>query len=202
MVAKDTEQDVVLYDLRAYNNAPANPPQPNLQPPNSQSSRDDPTSSETTSHRQPRHLLLTPIQAHILRPQLLDLCVQMLPKHGPKPIQQALHLPQLQLPLPTPALGKPDLQLVQTLVDTLVVREEVQLFAESRHALRQQGENVLFFDGVVHGQVVAEVVGEGDELPDARAGRALVVRAGCVEGLPRAAEVLVLCWRLAGNGAG
>ena len=69
--------------------------------------------------------------------------VQMLPQHRPKRIHQTLHLAQPQLLLPRLALSQVLLELLQTRMDLLVVREQLQLLPERRLFPRKDGEDVL-----------------------------------------------------------
>lgn len=60
------------------------------------------------------------------------------------------------------------------------------------HFLRENGEDVLFFDRVVRGEVRAELQAGGEELLEGEIAGAFVGLAGCVEKCPGLAEVVVL----------
>lgn len=83
-------------------------------------------------------------------------------------------------------------------MDLAVLRQEVEFLAEGRHALRQVGEYVVFFDGVVGFEVVAEGGGGGEEGFGGRVGGEAVGGAGGVEEGVGCAEGGVLggggCW--------
>ena len=81
----------------------------------------------------------------------------MLPQHLPKSIHHLLQLIQPQLALPSPAFLEIVPQLLQSLVDLLVLRQQLQLLAERRHLARQHGEDVRLLDAVVRLQMRAEV---------------------------------------------
>lgn len=116
----------------------------------------------------------------------------MRPQHRPKSLHNNLHLLQPQFPLPTPTLANILLELIQPFVDLLMLRQQRELFLESGHFARQHGEDVLLFDAVVHGQVVAEVGAGGEEGADGHAAWPFAGFAGAVEEVPGAAEVFVL----------
>lgn len=122
----------------------------------------------------------------------MHLLIQMLPKHLPKPIHNHLQLSKPQLPLPSPALRDIRLKLLQSVVDLLVLRQQLQLFAESRHFLRQDWEDVPLFDRVVDGEVVREVVAGLQEGAEGHALGFFARGAGAVEEVPGLAEVVVL----------
>lgn len=102
--------------------------------------------------------------SHILRPQRPHLLIQMFPQHIPKPIHKPLHLLPLQVNLATPALGQIILQLLQTLVDLPVLREEVQFTPELGHPFREHREDVLPLDRVVEVELRAEAKPGHNEL--------------------------------------
>jgi hypothetical protein len=74
-------------------------------------------------------------------------------------------------------------------MDLLVLRQQLQLFTKRRHFLGQDGENVLFFNGVVHGEVVAELLAHAEELPDGHVAGTLLGFARGVQDVPGCAEV-------------
>lgn len=116
--------------------------------------------STSPSHRHPPHLLHRPKPPHILRPQIPHLRIQMSPQSLPKPIHNALQLPQIQLLLPALHIRYIPLQLIHALVDAFVVCKHRLVFLKARHFPGEDGEDVLFFDRVVDGEVVAELVAE------------------------------------------
>ena len=122
----------------------------------------------------------------------MHLLVQMLPKHLPKPIHHNLQLAKPQLALPSPALRDISFELLQPVVDLLVLRQQFQLFAERRHFLREDREDVLLFDRVVDGEVVREVVAGLQEGAEGHALGFFAGGAGAVEEVPGLAEVVVL----------
>jgi hypothetical protein len=144
------------------------------------------------SHRQPPHLLRRPIQPHVLRPQLMHLRIQMLPQHCAKPIHDFPQLRKPQFSLPSPALRKIRLELIQPVMNLLVLGEEFKLFPESRHFLREDGEDVLLFDRVVDGEVVRKLVARLQEAAQGHALGFLARGAGVVQEVPGLAEVVVL----------
>ena len=122
----------------------------------------------------------------------MHLCIKMFPQHRAEPIH---HLPQLrkpQLALPSPALCKIRLELVQPVMNLLVLREQFELFAESGHFLREDGKNVLLFDRMVDGEVVRELVARVQEAAQRHALGFLARGAGVVQEVPGLAEVVVL----------
>jgi hypothetical protein len=122
----------------------------------------------------------------------MHLLVQMLPKHLPKPIHHNLQLAKPQLALARPTLRNIRFELLQPVVDLLVLRQQLQLFAERGHFLREDGEDVLFFDRVVDGEVVREVVAGLQERAERHALGFFAGGAGAVEEIPGLAEVVVL----------
>ncbi len=118
---------------------------------------------KSISHRHPPHLISRPILPHILRPQLFHLIIQMLPQDRPKAVHDLLQLTHSQLPLATLTLLKILFEHLQPVVYLLMLREELQLFSELRHLLCQNGEDVLFFDGMVDCEVVGELLADIQE---------------------------------------
>lgn len=90
----------------------------------------------------------------------------MLPKHVPKPIHNLLQLAQPQLSRPARTIFKILLQNIKPLVNLLMLSQQLELLPERWHFLSEHGENVLLLDGVVHGEVVAEVETDSEELFD------------------------------------
>lgn len=78
-------------------------------------------------------------------------------------------------------------------MDLFVLREQLELFFEGWHFAGKDREDVAFLNGMVDGQVVAEVVSYADELTDRHASRSLLAFACAVQQIPRPTEVLVLC---------
>ena len=76
-------------------------------------------------------------------------------------------------------------------MDLLVLRKQFQLFSECRHLLGEDGEDVLFLDGVVDCEVVAELLAHGEEGLDGHALWALLGFAGGVEDVPGGAKIVV-----------
>lgn len=122
----------------------------------------------------------------------MHLLIQMLPQHFPKAIHNPLHLLHPQFPLSTPALLNITFQLLQPRMYQLMLTEELELFLERRHLLREDGEDVFLFDGVVEGELLAEFVGGAEEGAEGHAVGAFVGCGGGVEGVPGLAEVVVL----------
>jgi hypothetical protein len=124
----------------------------------------------------------------------MHLGIQMLPQHTPKGIHHSPQLRKSQLPLPGSTLRKVRLELIQPVVDLLVLRKELELFPESGHFLREDGEDVLLFDGVVDGEVVRELVARLQEAAQGHALGFFARGAGAVQQVPGLAEVVVL-WK-------
>jgi hypothetical protein len=122
----------------------------------------------------------------------MHLRIQMLPQHCAKPIHDFPQLRKPQFSLPSPALRKIRLELIQPVMNLLVLGEEFKLFPESRHFLREDGEDVLLFDRVVDGEVVRELVARLQEAAQGHALGFLARGAGVVEEVPGLAEVVVL----------
>ena len=122
----------------------------------------------------------------------MHLRIQMLPKHTPKSIHHTLQLPKPQLPLPSPTFRNIRLELLQSIMNFFMLREQFQLFGESRHLLGEHGENVSFFDRVVDGEVVGEIVARLEEGAKGHALGFFPGGAGAVEEVPGLAEVVVL----------
>ena len=72
-----------------------------------------------------------------------------------------------------------------------MLRQQRQLPLESRHPLGEDGEDMLFLNGVVEVQMVAELGGGIEELSDAHVCRAFATGAGGIEDSPCGAEVVV-----------
>lgn len=79
-------------------------------------------------------------------------------------------------------------------MDLFVLREQLELFPESGHFLREDGEDVLLFDRVVDGEVVRELIARLQEAAQGHALGFLARGAGAVQQVPGLAEVVVL-WR-------
>ena len=105
----------------------------------------------------------------------MHLSIQVLPQNLAKPIHNLPQLSKSQLALPVSALSKVRLEFVQPIVDLLVLREQLELFAERRHFFRENGEDVPLFDGMVDGEVVRELVAR---LQEAAQGHSLGFLAG------------------------
>ena len=122
----------------------------------------------------------------------MHLLIQMLPKHLPKSIHNRLQLPKPQFTLPSPALRNIRLELLQSVVDLFVLREQFQLFGECWHLFGEDWEYVPLFDRVVDGEVVREVVAGLEEGAEGHALGFFAGGAGAVEEVPGLAEVVVL----------
>ena len=122
----------------------------------------------------------------------MHLGIKMLPQHRAKPIHDSTQLRKPQFPLPGPTLRKIRLELIQPVMDLLVLREEFELFPESGHFLRENGEDVFFLDRVVDGEVVRELVARLQEAAQGHALRLFARSAGTVQEVPGLAEVVVL----------
>lgn len=122
----------------------------------------------------------------------MHLRIQMLPQHLAKSVHHGLQLAKPQLALPSSALCDIRLELLQPVVDLLVLRQQLQLFAERGHFLREDGEDVLLFNRVVDGEVVREVVAGLEEGAECHALGFFAGGAGAVEEVPGLAEVVVL----------
>ena len=88
----------------------------------------------------------------------------MLPQDFAKRVQDGLHLFHAQLFLSTPTLTEVLLKFVESIVDLFVLSEQFELFLEGWHLASENREDVALLDGMVDGQVVAEVVSHADEL--------------------------------------
>jgi hypothetical protein len=122
----------------------------------------------------------------------MHLRIQMLPQYFSKSIHHLSQLAKPQFPLASPALRDIRLKLLQAIVDFFVLREQLQLFLESGHFPRENGEDVLLFDRVVDGKVVCEIVARLQERAQRHALRFLAGCARAVEEVPGLAEVVVL----------
>lgn len=117
----------------------------------------------------------------------------MRPQHLPKRIHEPHHLLPLQINLAAAALGQILLQLLQTLVDLPVLRDERQFAPELRHPFREHGEDVLLFDGVVEVELRAEGEPGRDELAGGEPAWSFACAgAGVLKLVPHLAEVVVL----------
>ena len=77
-------------------------------------------------------------------------------------------------------------------MDLLVLLEELEFFAKGGHASRQVGEDVSFFNAVVHGQMRAEGQACRQELAQCRSWRPSRGAAGVVEQCPLLPEMVML----------
>lgn len=87
----------------------------------------------------------------------------MRPQHRSKRVQYPFDLLPPQIPLAVPAVRQVLLQHIHAGVDLLVLLERRGAGPETLHALREDGEDVLLFDVVVHGQVGDEAEAEADQ---------------------------------------
>jgi hypothetical protein len=120
--------------------------------------------------------------------------IKVFPKHAAERIHNSAQLRKPQLSLPGPTLCKVRLELVQTVVDLLVLREELELFPERGHFLREDGEDVLLFDGVVYSEMMRKLVARLQEAAQGHALGFFAGGAGAVQQVPGLAEVVVL-WK-------
>jgi hypothetical protein len=119
----------------------------------------------------------------------------MRPKDRPPTVHLFLHLAQTQFVLTAPTALQILLKAIHALMNLLMLPQQLRRVApglELWHLLREDREDVLFFDGVVGAEVRAELEARRDELFQGEVGRPLVVEAGVVEHLPGLAEVVVL----------
>jgi hypothetical protein len=140
----------------------------------------------------PRHFSWRPVPSHVLRPKFMHLIVEVLPQHLAKCVQNGLHLFHAQLFLSTSTLTEIFFEFVESVVDLFVLSEQFELFLEGWHLAGEHREDVALLDGMMDGQVVAEVVSYTNELADRHATRSLFAFACAVQQLPRPAEVLML----------
>ena len=96
----------------------------------------------------------------------MHLVVKVLPQDLAKCIQDGLHLFHAQLFLSTSTLTEILLKLVESIVDLFVLSEQFKLLLEGWHLARENREDVALLDGMMDGQVVAEVVSHADKLAD------------------------------------
>ena len=118
---------------------------------------------------------------------------------GPQDLAPRIHLRlqhgQLEIQLAAPTLVQVSLKGIHALVDLPVLAQQlgrVLPVLELGHLLREDGEDVLLLDGVVGGEVGAELEPRGEELLDAEVLGPFVLLAGAVEEVPGLAEVVVL----------
>lgn len=143
-------------------------------------------------HGDPPNLFWRPVFSHVFRPQLMDLVIQMLPKHCSESLHDCLHLPIPQVSFPALHIPQVLFELVQSLVDLRVLSKELKFLLESRHFSCKNWEDVLLLDSVVNCQVVDEVVAGRQECPDAHALRSLACFASTVQKVPSLAKVFML----------
>jgi hypothetical protein len=148
--------------------------------------------SPSCLYRYPGHLGRCPVLAHILSAQLMHLVVEMLPQDGAECVENSLEFIHAQLPLSTPAFAEIGFQLVESLVDLLVLSEQLEFFGKGGHLASKDGEDVALLDGVVDGEVVDEIVAYTDELAYGHAGWSLLALARSVKHVPRSSKVLML----------
>jgi hypothetical protein len=130
----------------------------------------------------------------------MHLIVEVLPQHLAKCVQNGLHLFHAQLFLSTSTLTEIFFEFVESVVDLFVLSEQFELFLEGWHFAGKHREDVALLDGMMDGQVVAEVVSYTNELADRHASRSLFAFACAVQQIPRPAEVLVLYAVSSGQG--
>lgn len=116
----------------------------------------------------------------------------MRPKHISKGIHQRLQLFQPQLLLSTPTGLQISFELVQARMYLLVLCQKFQLFPKLGHLSGEDGEYVVFLNGMVRSQVMAEVKAHGEELTEGDVRRASPAGAGGVERFPCLAETVML----------
>ena len=95
------------------------------------------------SHRKPPHLIKGIILPQIIRRKLRHLVVQMGEKRSSKTVENILELIQPQVSRRRPDFLKIRLELIDASVDLFVLREKLELLAESGHFLCENGKDVL-----------------------------------------------------------
>jgi hypothetical protein len=146
-------------------------------------------------HRHLSHLLQSPVPSHILSPQSFNFLIQMLPKYVSPRIHLGFQHTQLKIRLSTPTLLQILLKHIHTLMNLLVLPQQLRCIPpilKFGHLLRENGEDVLLFYRVVGGEMRTELDAGGEELSQGEVGRAFVLFAGVVEESPGLAEVVVL----------
>lgn len=110
-----------------------------------------------TLHGHGPHLLQSPVLAHVLSAKLSNLFVEMLEECRSKTVKDLFELAGSVLLLAALTRFHVLLKPLKAFVNQLVVRQELQLLAESWHLLGQDREDMLLLDGVVHGELPAEL---------------------------------------------